>query len=231
MLEELEMKGPSTRPNVWIIGGGKFGRRAADAFHRKNAGPSITVFETNPEKIRTLENRGIRAVCTDGIAFLAAKMTKDYRPDWIIPAVPVHVAFQWIRCKLSEVYDIVPVAVPEIIRSRLPNPIDGNPGELYVSIADFICPDNCPAPENVCTITRKPRPFDVYSRIEMLKTPELTPVVIQSRQLGPGVGGYTPGALFDALESVGRLDTGILLATACRCHGVIQAFKTKKRDA
>ena len=50
-------------------------------------------------------------------------------------------------------------------------------------------------------------------------------IVIQSRQLAPGVGGYAPSELFEVLSLVRSAETPVLLSTACKCHGVINAFE------
>jgi len=49
----------------------------------------------------------------------------------------------------------------------------------------------------------------------------ILPIVIQSVQLGPGVGGYRPGALFDLADRISLYQGPFFAATACRCHGVI----------
>lgn len=216
---------------IWIVGGGKFGRKAALTLRQKNADDDIFIIERDGEKCLSLEKDGISTIHSDGVSFLSEFLREhDSPPDWIVPAVPVHVAFQWIRLQLKNEFEIVPVSIPGDIRRLLPNPIDGERGELFVSIADFFCPENCPEPEKFCTATRKPRPYDLYNLIGTLKAGEFTPMVIQSRQLAPGVGGYTPKVLFDALCGIQQIKSGkILLGTACRCHGVINAFKISKR--
>ena len=55
-------------------------------------------------------------------------------------------------------------------------------------------------------------------------------VVICSRQLFPGVGGYAPHALFQALHEIEQSHHRILLSTACRCHGVLDAFRLSDKS-
>jgi hypothetical protein len=38
----------------------------------------------------------------------------------------------------------------------------GKAGQVFISHADFICPDNCPEPKDKCTVTGKPRPKDLF---------------------------------------------------------------------
>ena len=44
---------------------------------------------------------------------------------------------------------------------------------------------------------------------------------VRSIQLGPGLGGYQPGVLFDLLETLKRHRGPCAVTTACRCHGVV----------
>ena len=52
--------------------------------------------------------------------------------------------------------------------------------------------------------------------------------VIPSRQLAPGVGGYPPGELLALGRELTGLAGKILIATACRCHGVVHGLKGRK---
>jgi hypothetical protein len=70
-------------------------------------------------------------------------------------------------------------------------------------------------------MTGKPRKQDMFELIGERDVQDIIPFVIQSRQLGPGVGGYAPADLFDLADRIGRHQGTCLVATACRCHGVI----------
>jgi hypothetical protein len=75
-----------------------------------------------------------------------------------------------------------------------------------------------------CAKTKKKRLFHLYEEIAR-KIPEgFCPVIVISHQLAPGVGGIQPKALFQALEEVKASPDPVVLATACRCHGVITGF-------
>ena len=53
--------------------------------------------------------------------------------------------------------------------------------------------------------------------------------VIKSRQLAPGVGGYSVGdlkSLMERVESGGEAKWPV--GTACKCHGVISALQVTK---
>ncbi len=203
---------------IWIIGAGKFGINAARTLA---AHAGILLIDKDAAVCRKAESQGFDTVCADGVEYLSLHLGKDAMPDQIIPCVPIHLAYQWIKKKILMRRINIPINVIPL----LPNPMPGKEGELYLSYADFICPDNCPEPAELCTYTGKARKGSLYKLLESLSCDDITSVVIRSRQLAPGVGGYSPQALFDALESVRKAKTPILFSTACRCHGVLHAFE------
>ncbi|MBU0988111.1 MAG: potassium transporter, partial [Proteobacteria bacterium] len=119
--------------------------------------------------------------------------------------------------------------VPPKLAETLLNPIRGKNKEVYTSIADFICPADCPAPAEICTHTQKPRSAKLNRVLQAIQYDDYASVVVTSRQLGPGVGGYTPQDLFRALNAVIAAKNRILLSTACRCHGVMHAFRISEK--
>ena len=112
----------------------------------------------------------------------------------------------------------------------MPNALRGKAGQAYVSHADFICPDNCPEPEKICTHTGKPRPMDLFRLLGTLDFEEALPIVIRSHQLLPGVGGIYPADLRAAMDTACRNShRPMMIATACRCHGVVNFMRLEKK--
>ena len=211
--------------SIWILGAGKFGLKAAKTMRRKNSRTEITIIEKKSEICNQIEKLDFKTVCMDGIEYLDQNLKGIDYPDWIIPAIPVHVVYEWVRLKIKGNYILKTIPVPEGVIMSLPNVFKGKRCEIYMSIADFICPDNCPEPKDLCTHTGKPRPFTLYKKLESIKHNHFRSVVVRSRQLSPGIGGYSPGALFHALDAIKASTIPALLSTACRCHGVMHAFK------
>jgi hypothetical protein len=211
--------------NFWIIGGGKFGLKAAKALRRANSSNNLTIVEWEKAACRRLGILGFEAVCQEGIQYLKQNLIDAQHPDWIIPAIPVHVAYEWIRAKLSANYEMERVSVPNDLITALPNPIMAEAGQLYTSIADFICPESCPEPAEICTYTGKPRLMILHEFLRSIRHEAYCPVIIRSHQLAPGVGGYAPEALFKALKKIEASRLPVLMSTACSCHGVIHTFK------
>ena len=208
-----------------IIGAGKFGSKAVEKLYKKHPEAAITVVDQNQEALDRLAHLPVERVCGEGASWLAAHLDSQIIPDWIIPAVTIHLAFEWVRLKLSAVGHVEVFPVPTEIEDMLPNPKRGPQGQLFVSYADFRCPDYCSEPYDKCTWTGKPRKGLLYKTIEEIEYKDYRSIVIQSRQLAPGVGGYRPDVLKQSLADVSKVKTPILYSTACFCHGVVHAFK------
>ncbi len=209
---------------VWIIGGGRFGERAAEALGRPGKA-DVLVVEKNPRRCRDLSARGIHNVCDDGVRFLAERLDRPERNLWIVAAAPLHVAFEWATLRLSRTVKVVRLCVPESIVQRLPNPMKGRGGDVYASNADFICPADCSEAGRVCTATGRRRPCNLHAYIAGLGGASVKTLVVRSFQLGAGVGGLRALHLWRCLDEIRAFSGPMLLATACRCHAVLTCFR------
>ena len=209
----------------WIIGGGNFGLKAAKAIKTGEPEAKIIIVDKDPKICLDLEKMGYETICGEGIGYLAHNLAADNQPDWIVPAIPVHVVFEWMKAVLAGQYDLKTIPIPHRLRSHFPNPFQAAADQCYISNADFICPDNCSEPETICTYTGEPRPRILNDFLKKIQHDDFRSVVVCSHQLFPGVGGYTPNDLFEALDEIKSLRNPILLSTACRCHGVLNAFR------
>ncbi|HSM73447.1 MAG TPA: potassium transporter [Desulfobacterales bacterium] len=216
--------------SCWILGAGRFGRRALSVLSRKYPEAAITVVDRDDDAVGEVPAGGrVSVVRADAMAYLVEHLKSgQFAPEWIVPAVPVHVAYEWVIRRLAaEGLRIEPLAVPETVVQRLPNVFRGEAGAIYASNADFLCPDNCPEPEAICTHTGKPRPCNLYEKLAEVAQPPFRAIVVRSLQLAPGVGGYRPQTLFDTLAAVRKTTGPVLLSTACRCHGVLHGFSSQ----
>ena len=208
---------------IWIIGAGKFGRRAALSLGH-GANREIIIVDKDKEKIEGLN--GVTMI-QDGVDCLVANLHKDTN-DWIVPAVPFQLAYEWVRKKMAPDFFLVPVEIDPGWHKMLPNCILGGTGQAFVSNADFLCPENCPEPKGYCTYTGLPRPRIMHRFLAEWGDKRFDTTVIRSRQLAPGVGGYPARDIFillDHLRACKGLGRQFMLATACSCHGVINLFE------
>jgi len=182
--------------------------------------------DRDAKRLKTLGNMGAKRIAEDGVRFLAKHFSHLAPSTFIIPAVPVHLAFEWLRAYKNQQGTIEQLPVPKAFALRLPHTWDGSEGSLLASYADFRCPEDCPEPANRCTVTGKKRGIPLYRLLAEVETRGFGVHVIRSRQLAPGVGGYR---VKDLRELLGKVLEGRkrkwLVATACKCHGVITALQ------
>ncbi len=212
--------------NVWVLGAGKFGLKAVERIKTIHPEVNVTVIDKKREAPGPIVYAArTRYVRRDGIEFLTDELEDTGSPDWIIPAIPVHVACKWIKFRLSSSRDVREINLPGQIADMLPNTVQGMQGELYSSMADFLCPDDCIAPIGVCTITKEKRPYQLYDLLASIELEPYKTVVVKSLQICAGIGGYKPTDLFRALEKVRRYSSPVLLSTSCKCHAVVSALR------
>jgi hypothetical protein len=210
---------PMRQPSYWIIGGGRFGRLACERL--QIARPEAKFVVVDHREINVFS--GIERVTADAVGFLTTNMQPD-SATWIVPAIPIHLAYEWFVARLRHECHLQPRAVPMGLVPLLPNACVGPNGQVYLSNADFRCPDDCPEPSDVCLQTGKPRPRIMHTFLANLAYGEYQSFVIRSHQLAPGVGGYQAATLFEGLERLQRQTGRFLFSTACKCHAVMHAF-------
>jgi hypothetical protein len=210
---------------IWIIGVGRFGSLAYRRLSERAKKRHFVLVDPIKENLLRCEGPDVSLEQSDGVDFLTRHLHPNERkPGWIIPALPVHLAAEWILSRLrSQGFRRIPV-LPKI-EPLLPNPMRGSEGNIYVSHANFRCPDDCAEPRDLCTVTQKPRKQNMFDLLRELRIPGFRSLVIRSYQLGPGIGGYGPEQLFALLRDVEHTPRHLLVCTACRCHGVITGLE------
>jgi len=98
-----------------------------------------------------LNDLRIEKVLGDGIQFLLDNFHHLKQTNTIVPALPVHLVYEWLIQFLPGDMKIGKLTVPET-KPPLPNAWPASEGSMLVSYADFLCPDDCPEPVH-CTIT------------------------------------------------------------------------------
>jgi len=209
-----------------ILGAGKFGRLALERLARQDEAASFVVVDHNPLALAAVRADGAPGrqwVTAEAVVFLVQHLGSDCRWDWIIPVAPVHVAYHWLMAGPLAGSDWQPAAAPEALTGLTPMSRRGPDGALYLSRAHHLCPDDCVESE-VCPVTGESRDPPLHQELASLHLAGYQIRVIPSRQLAPGVGGYPPGRLLDLARDMKTLAGNVLIATACRCHGVIHGL-------
>jgi len=206
-----------------IIGCGHFGSRAVKKLLQKDPHSKIIVVDKSEKALQKVSRLPIETIISDGIFYLSQFLSEGRKANYIIPAVPLHLAFEFILSQLKPL-GAKRKRIPSIL--GLPNPVSGKTGDLYISLANFLCSEDCPEPAQYCTITKKRRSKPLYQVLNDLEG-AFESGVIRSQQLGPGIGGFRPKALLDLIEDIKRKKNSgqsILVSTASRCHGVTSAL-------
>jgi hypothetical protein len=210
---------------VWIIGGGKFGLRAAEVLQSKTGCREILIIEKCPARCREIDSKGFRTLCADGVDFLVSRLESPAQRVWIVASAPVHLTYEWVRARISTRLRINPLPMPAGVARQLPNTFPGNEGQLYASNADFICPPDCSESGRMCAFTGQRRPRSMHAFIRQIHAAGVKILVIRSFQLAPGVGALRPRDLFETLRQIESAPMPVVLATACKCHAVLNSFK------
>lgn len=209
---------------IRVLGAGRFGRMAAQRLKRRFPDALLCVIDRDTERIERIGRELEVAVrAEDSIRAITERPVPGH--VWLIPAVPVHVGYQWILHELGALGPARGLAVPEEADPQVPHPIRSGTGTLYASFATFLCPDHCSEPEEICTQTGKARPGNLYEVLGRIRVPGYAVEVLRSWQLAPGVGGYPAVSLADLLARIGARPGKYLIGTSCRCHGVVDGLE------
>jgi len=208
-----------------ILGAGKFGRLAVQRLAARDPAARFVVVDRSREALARVPGNEARVIKIQAevSAFLREEMPCYASFDWVIPAVPVHVALLSLLGN-PKAGGWECLKVPEELEKLAPVAIRGSQGELYLSRARHLCPDDCPEPEDVCPISGESLSPALYEVLAALSLPGYKVWVIISRPLAPGVGGYPPGELLKLPDVLQETPCHLLIATACRCHGVVHAL-------
>jgi len=209
---------------IWIIGVGRFGHIAFQRLSDAGKDRHFVLVDPEAEKLRRYKGTTATLEVSDGIKFLEKRLKMGRKPDWIIPALPVPLAAEWFVLHLGPA-KLKRVPLPSELDGLVPNPIRGSEGNLYVSHADFRCPEDCDEPRDICSITRKKRHQNMYDLLLNLSFKPFDSLNMRSYQLGPGIGGYRAEQLLEMKATVEQTTGPVLLSTACRCHGVITGLE------
>ncbi|MFX1396712.1 MAG: hypothetical protein ACFFAS_06665 [Promethearchaeota archaeon] len=252
-----------------IIGGGKFGIKALEFARNKKSRTILIDKDPRCNAIQMVNKQymDIKDLILDldklrkgKIFFLAQEklnlfnLIKVFKPDYVIPVVPIHFMAMLIS---SILMDYGQILIPNsFITKKFLNEIDSNlvfdsnlkAGIVLLSYAKKgeICPENCSGPEKFCPNFNREKPRTITQHLKNLFSSGLIEInievskriiiIINSKQLKSGLGGLKGSDLheiFSELEDVGELleknVLEIIVATTCNCHGVINFFKTIKK--
>ncbi len=204
-----------------VIGGGKYGLEAVEYLMRKSM--SFVLFDSNP-KCLAASKLGLRVNERNGIVVggieKVAEIFDALKPDLVFPTAPVHVAAEMIRIKLG--YRPEPKAVDCILPS-LPQKLIVSAGRGGIVLSynrDYDCIPKCSAPD-ICPVTKIKKPCPMY---ELVRFAIPDGFLLVSHQIEPGLGAIKGEDVRNAIRWAEKREE-VIVATACRCHGVISALR------
>ncbi len=201
--------------DVLVIGGGRFGRLAV-----RRLGQRVrSVVE--PEPTPALLAAGAPVVKGEGVAEASRMLAGSEPPAWLAPMLPQHFLARWLDLVAKPAQQL---ALPEVLLPECAHRMQFGPA-WHLSLADFRCPDDCPEPPESCRVTGKPRGEPMYSRLARVALPGASTAVLRSHQLAPGIGALATGELMELAGRVRARRGDWVLASACRCHGVVEALR------
>ena len=83
---------------VWIIGAGRFGRLAVKRL-QKNF--HLVIIDIDKNRLNAIEGSNITLEQGNGIDYLTDNLRQKTMLDWIIPTLPVHLAWEWSQKKIG----------------------------------------------------------------------------------------------------------------------------------
>jgi hypothetical protein len=200
-----------------VAGYGKFGQLALERLTSAFRNTSVLVVEQSSDRLPRTPPSQVSFFRGDAVSFLLESPVL-HDEDVIIPTVPFHLTAAYL---LSAIPDSRALVFPTRLVELVPNPFTLDQWNLFASHAHFVCPDDCPG-EARCTVTGEVRE-PLFSIMKGIEVPDFTTVVLESKQVLPGVGGYALRELKKMVKAVRQGKN--IIATACQCHGVITALE------
>ena len=115
---------------VWIIGAGRFGRLAVKRL-KKNF--HLVIVDIDINRLNAIRGSNVTLEQGNGIDYLTDNLSQKTMVDWIIPTLPVHLAWEWSQKKIGT-HSFTTQMIPDEIDSLLPHPVRGSQSQIYVTM-------------------------------------------------------------------------------------------------
>ncbi|WP_202320267.1 hypothetical protein [Archaeoglobus neptunius] len=212
-----------------VVGGGRYGVEAARYLRERNRDFIVIDVSEDCTAVKELSLKVVPSLdevdyggefFLKGDVSILPDLVRNLRIEYIFPTAPIHVAAEAVRRKYGfepwyEVVDCIAAGLPTRVV------ISSGRGSLVVSYnRDHECLEKCPAPD-ICPVTKIRKPCPMH---ELVRYAWPDAFVLVSHQLKPGLGGIEGRDFINVLREAEKR-RNIVIATACRCHGVITALK------
>ena len=213
-----------------IVGGGKYGCEAVEYLRKKRKGFVLVDKDPNCLAVKQFGLKTSAQVTSDAENFIhgdlstALESIEALKPEYVFPTAPVHIAADLAKVK----FDLAPW--PEAINTILPKlpevvVLKAGKGKLVVSFnRDNNCVEKCSMPE-VCPSSRIRKPCTMTNLIRFASPDAF---LLISYSMAPGIGALKGSELVEFFNWA-KTREKFIVATACDCHGVFNAFQ-KQHD-
>ncbi|MHA1377199.1 MAG: NAD(P)-dependent oxidoreductase [Candidatus Helarchaeota archaeon] len=232
---------------VLIVGGGKAGERAFRYGKKKRA--KIIVIDTDPScVIRNyidyyLEPNNISEVSdlsttTESILIHgglgnSCSLLDKFEFKLIFPCVPQHLAAKLAISYLKKfgIRESPDSATLTNILKKIPKDLIFNQDkEKAIAVLSYMpkrlnCIENCTAPKK-CPVTGIEKEITLFELLKKIIQGD-NGIVLESKQIRPGLGAIE-GKDFKKMFKFIKNKRKFIVATASRCHGIVNAFTTNK---
>ncbi|MHA1385969.1 MAG: hypothetical protein ACTSR3_19625 [Candidatus Helarchaeota archaeon] len=229
---------------ILIVGGGKAGKRAFKYGKEKKSKIIVIDSDLNCE-IRNfidyfLEPKDIseideiatptESILIQGGIETAFKLIDKIKFSYIFPCVPQHLAARLVIHNLTRIGRKVvpdPENLSELLKKIPSNLVFNFDKEKAIVVLSYMpkgsdCLDDCTSPD-ICPVTGIKKEVPLFKLLRS-KIPDIYGIVIESKQIKAGLGAIE-GRDLEELFSFTKDKKKLFVATASRCHGIINALK------
>lgn len=205
---------------IFVIAGyGQFGKLAASRLRGLYPQSSLVLIDRDSDKFTGPDvPKNVCTIIGEADTVVEDLIRSTTVDQWIIPTVPFHLLARVISKHFPELHESV---LPEQLASMVPNPSRVDPATLWCSYADFLCPDDCEEGDR-CSVTGESRE-PLSTMLQGLTVSDKALRILVSRQLCPGIGGYSSSDLAIFLEGLVGFDG--VIGTSCKCHAVLTGLQ------
>jgi hypothetical protein len=209
-----------------IVGGGRYGCVAIEFLQQTNKNFLVVDRDSSCLAVRRFKLKASERMDSEGENFIqgglpeALELIEKLKPEYVFPTAPVHLAADLARIKFqlkpwNEGINTILPKLPEVVILQVGR------GKIVASFnRDHRCIDKCAMPV-VCPSSGIKRPCTM---IELMRFASPDAFILISYSMAPGTGALK-GPELEEFFKWAKKRKKFIVATACDCHGVFDAFR------
>ncbi|AGK61094.1 hypothetical protein Asulf_01093 [Archaeoglobus sulfaticallidus PM70-1] len=201
-----------------VYGGGRYGSDAVEYLISEKK--QFIVIDENPNCLANTKFKLEQGRFVQGGIKELMDILERFEVERLFPTAPIHLSAAILMEKLE--LEVWFEGINRVL-SGIPAKIIVSSGKGSVVVSynrDKLCKRNCESPD-ICPVTGILKPCPMYRLLSFAIDDGF---VVKSHQVKPGLGALNGKEIHEMLEWAEDRDE-IVVATACRCHGVVTALK------